>query len=411
VSEKLICGFDDDTVSDRRRNHYLASQAVDMLSEKYDWLWRLAPEALLTENVTYDPFAMLASSGKRYGYLSTMQDDTRCLTGLWDATRAYVSVKDLEPTFFNVLPENMVFYNGFEIAHASLFTSPQYKDFFEFIDRQGGMFYHRWTEANVHTLALSLLTAPHELHRFSDVGFEHWPFIKQQSNRAVNKKALEHSVRGRSLTVSPAPELNSLFAARRLGFLGADVATSFRLPSVAGYGDYLWLFGDTFLGTSDGTARDRASMTLVHNSIAFTPAGHDLAPSDVAFYWPVDAHGKPTELFKPQHGESDMMLWPVTGFSVEYEGTAKVVLFAQRVKKTHGTTPLHSPPLLPTAASDVMCYPFCVCLDVMELLVAEGMNFEVQGTSIIVVDNPHSPPSRWTYRVGDLPGTDQTHNW
>lgn len=382
------CAFGDDSIGDRQRNRYLALSAMEMLGDKYDWMWRLAPDSQLTENVTYDPFAAMAASGKTYGYLSTMTDDSRCVAGLWDAVRAYVSVKDLSPTFFSVLPENVVFYNGFEISHRSLWQSEQYRDFFDYLDRKGGMFYHRWNEANIHTLALSLFARPEELHRFSDVGFEHWPFVKQVSSRAVNKKKLVHSLRGREMAVSAAPELDRLFAPRRLGFLGSDVATSFRLPSSAkGHGDYLWLFGDTFLGTSDGVRRDSASAVVVHNSIAFAPAaagGKDLRPGDVHFFWQLDDEGHPTEIFKAPEGEEDVMLWPVSGLSVEYQGTGKLVLMAQRVVKKH---------------------------DLMELLVGEGMNFEVEGTSVIIVDNPQAPPSRWAYRVAHLPDTDKSNNW
>jgi hypothetical protein len=44
---------------------YMAFGAVTKLAEKYDWLWRLAPDGVLTENITSDPFVALASTGKR----------------------------------------------------------------------------------------------------------------------------------------------------------------------------------------------------------------------------------------------------------------------------------------------------------------------------------------------------------
>ena len=47
----------------------------------------------------------------------------------------------------------------------------------------------------------------------------------------------------------------------------------------------------------------------------------------------------------------------------------------------------------------------------MDFLVADGMNFEVQGTSVIVIDNPEASPSRWHSRVQNVPNTNGTHNW
>jgi hypothetical protein len=144
--------------------------------------------------VTYDPFAMLAS-GKRHGSLSTMQDDARCLTGLWDATHAYVCrSRTWSPPSSTCCPRT------WSSPTASRLRTPRSSP------RRST---RTSSEANVHTLAMSLLTPPHELHRFSDVGLEHWPFIKQQSNRAVNKTPLEHSVRGRSRPRPPSSTASS----------------------------------------------------------------------------------------------------------------------------------------------------------------------------------------------------------
>jgi len=387
------CAFGDDSVLDRKRNRYMASTGVGKLAAQFDYLWRLAPGAILTENVTSDPFATLASGGKSFGYLMTVTDDSRCVAGLQEATRKYVRKEGVTPTFLNVLPADAVFYDGFAIAHSSFWRSPEYQSFFHFIDREGGMFYHRWTEANILTQALALFMPTGELHRFSDVGFEHAPFVKQSTNRAVLKMPLESIWKDRTIAATPAPELSALLAPRRFGYLGSDVATSFRLPSVAGYGDYMWLLGDTYLGTSDGSRREGMHSTI-SNAMAFLPSGADLggeagellSPSDVTFFWGFDEQGLPTAPFEAAAGrEGGTVLWPVSGVSVEYGGMDKIVLFAQRVRKTHNLTDF--------------------------LGVVDGMNFEVEGTSVIVVENPAAAPSRWKYRVIDLPGTDASHNW
>jgi len=49
--------------------------------------------------------------------------------------------------------------------------------------------------------------------------------------------------------------------------------------------------------------------------------------------------------------------------------------------------------------------------DLMDFLVADGMNFEVAGTSVLIVDNPEETPSRWRFRVGDMPDTSANVNW
>jgi hypothetical protein len=379
------CGFGDDSVQDRQRNRYMAFGAVTKLAEKYDWLWRLAPDGVLTENITSDPFVALASTGKRYGYLTTIKDDARCTKGLWAATGRFINDTGLQTTFFHVLPQDTAFYNGFQISHSSLWTSAEFRQYFEHLDREGGMFYYRWNDANIHTLALSLFTPAEEIAVLTDVGYKHWPFIQQRTNRHVIKKPLAMAVDGLAYKVEPARELNKLFAPRRYGYLGTDVATSFRLPPSVRYGDYAWLLGDTFIGTSTPVVRNGGT-DLVHNALAFLPAGHDVSPPDVRFFWNVREDGSPAEVFSADHPDS--ILWPVSALSVEYEEdgakVAKIVILCQHVQKKH---------------------------DLMEFLVAGGMNFEVVGTVVVVVENANDSPGRWRIRKAVVPGTDSNHNW
>lgn len=392
VPSYVNCAFGDDSITDRKRNRYMASSGVGKLVAQYDYLWRLAPGAVLTENVTADPFMSMANGGKTFGYLLTVVDDSRCTAGLLEATTGYARQEDVTPTFLELLPPDAVFYDGFIISHSTFWRSPQYLSFFDYLDLEGGMFYQRWTEANILTQALALFVPVEELHRFSEVGFEHTPFVKQSSNRAILKKPVDRVWRDRDISVEPAPELSGLLAPRRFGYLGSDVATSFRLPSVAGHGSYMWLLGDTYLGTSDGLKR-QGMHTTISNAVAFFPSGADLGaagelltPSDVTFFWGYDLDGSPTAPFEAEAGQAaGTVLWPVSGVSVEYQGVVKIVLFAQRVQKTHNLTDF--------------------------LGVADGMNFEVEGTSLIVIENPAAAPNRWRYSVTDIAGTNGMHNW
>jgi len=341
IKDKLICGYDDDTITDRLVNRRLAYEGMKQLRNDFDWYWRLAPDATLTANITYDPFVRMASQGKRYGYMTTVEEDRRCISGLWDAAKSYVDRTQIQPTFFNVVPEGTVFYNGFEISHRTLWEGQEYQKFFDFMDHKGGMLYHRWTDMNIRTLALSLFTPSDEIHRFTDVGFHHWPFVDQHTDRNVIKKTVQPLWESRAVTVTPAEDLNSLFAARRWGFQGADVATSFRLPSVASHlGAYAWLLGDTFLGTSNGLQRLSDGVHTIHNSLAFLPKGDKPIPADVHFFYNYKADGMPTEVFG--YPTSDGIYWPVAGLSVELkqdDGSveSKIILLAQRVVKKHGT--------------------------------------------------------------------------
>ena len=45
---------------------YLASKE---LAEQYEWQWRLDDDGLITEEVGYDVFRLMAMNKKRYGYV------------------------------------------------------------------------------------------------------------------------------------------------------------------------------------------------------------------------------------------------------------------------------------------------------------------------------------------------------
>ena len=212
--------------------------------------------------------------------------------------------------------------------------------------------------------------------------------------------------RGVTITASAAEDLQPLFDVRREGWLGADVATSFRLPprqegEPREDGRYLWLFGDTLVGRASDTKRRRGAY-FIHNSVAVLPehgggnassGGAPPSPDDVAFAWNVSQGGCPASVFVRKHlddecAHEEEYLWPISGISASYGRQARVVVLAVRWAYT-------SPP--GSAGFD--------------LFSDDAFNFKILGTTAIVVDNPHDEPRRWRYRQKDIPGTDENLNW
>lgn len=152
------------------------------------------------------------------------------------------------------------------------------------------------------------------------------------------------SWRGVSITTAEAEDLQPIFAVRDEGWLGADVATSFRFPprrpgrkeggkealEREDEGKYMWLFGDTLLGYANQDRR-LAGAFFLHNSVAFLPAFNMSDASvggpkaeDVYFSWNVSKGGCPTSIFirgPPVDNEcvhTQEYLWPISGMGVSY---------------------------------------------------------------------------------------------
>ena len=228
------------------------------------------------------------------------------------------------------------------------------------------------------------------------------------------------SWRGVAITASEAEDLQPLFAVRNEGWLGADVATSFRFPpSKPGgkeggkedeeQGKYIWLFGDTLLGYASQDRRLSGAFFL-HNSVAFLPAFNMSDPSvkgpkaeDVMFSWNVSMGGCPTSIFIRGPSVDDECvhtqeyLWPISGMGVSYMEGGKEGVGEEEVSK-----------VVVLAVRWAYVKSLRVSVDLFDDNV---FNFEILGTTAIVVDDPHADPSMWEYRQKDIPGTDGNLNW
>lgn len=326
-----------------------------------------------------------------------------------------VKESDFNPTFHQDLPSGMTFYRGFEVTHRDIVISEDYIDFFNFLDRKGGFYYERWNEANILTAALSLFTPNEDTIRLSEIGYIDWPFVETRSQAvqksmrpkivsklempsssptsadSMNTENTSHSV---NIKTEPLDDkLNSkLFKTQKTGYLGSDVATSIELPHGSPY-SYVWLMGDTVVGSSLETQRIKENYDLVHNSLAFLPRTgstdnkidiNAVRSSDIYYYWNFDENQVPKEVFVSPNTNESNLYWPVTGISLDYDGQQRLVLFTEKVKEI---------------------------AQFESNLEYRALNFEVVGTSIIVVTNPTVLPSQWKYTIHDMPNTNEKYNW
>jgi hypothetical protein len=130
-------------------------------------------------------------------------------------------------------------------------------------------------------------------------------------------------------------------------WLGGDGAYTIDLHD----GRVLWLFGDSFIATSDAHVRTEA--TMVRNSVAVMD-GTDLATAPMTFAWRDGA--TPTSFF-PEDGEQ--WFWPADGVRVE---GGPLVVFLDEQRATPG----------------------------------EGLGFSSAGYRAVRVADPSGPPASWT---------------
>ena len=137
---------------------------------KYRWYWRIEPDVQYTCAITYDPFVEMQKRGKKYGYtialwewgqtvpslyrkVSDWKEKRRILsTPLWQALihpstapwpfRKLLSLlrnRNADGDLWNMCH----FWSNFEIADMEFFRGKEYREFFEFLDADGGFYFER----------------------------------------------------------------------------------------------------------------------------------------------------------------------------------------------------------------------------------------------------------------------------
>jgi len=138
-----------------------------------EFAWRLDHDSFITREIGYDVFALMREKQMIYGFVKVFRELAKWTTGLWDAANEYINVAAVKTEFYSKWPRNTMYYNNFEISRLSLWLSDDYQRFINYIDRLGGIYYHRWGDAPIKSIAVAMFVPRHQTHHFKDIGYRH----------------------------------------------------------------------------------------------------------------------------------------------------------------------------------------------------------------------------------------------
>ena len=144
--------------------------------DAFEYYWRFDDDSELLSPVQYDVFKFMREHDMTYGYIWKFLDNYDCTYGLWNATREYIQKQQITPHFFHEWKEPSLYYNNFEIARFDIWKSKSYITYIDYLDRLGGIYYHRWGDAPIKGLAVSLFIPKNKTHIFSDIHYRHTSF-------------------------------------------------------------------------------------------------------------------------------------------------------------------------------------------------------------------------------------------
>lgn len=152
----------------------------------YHYLWRLDTDSFLLDKIDYDVFELMKKNDYIYGYICILKDEADAVTGLWETTKKYIEENNIVPMFLNRFISNgdwdrSCYYTNFEISKIDFWRSDEALSFFNYLDKTGGIYKHRWGDAVIHLLTVSMFVPESNVHKFSDIAYQHQGIINNYS--------------------------------------------------------------------------------------------------------------------------------------------------------------------------------------------------------------------------------------
>ncbi|KAI9335793.1 nucleotide-diphospho-sugar transferase [Pilaira anomala] len=128
--------------------------------EKIDYFWRFEAGTEYTCPIEFDPFQYMQDHDKQisfsiasYGQPETVPTVYRQVTQF--KKEYYHLIENGTTDHHNIMVDTSsgdynycFFWNNFQIAKTSFFQSEAYQTYFKFMDKQNGIFYESWSDAN-----------------------------------------------------------------------------------------------------------------------------------------------------------------------------------------------------------------------------------------------------------------------
>ena len=138
-----------------------------------EYYWRLDSDSVILRNISYDLFNFMKTNQYDYGYRHIRKDSKKCIVGLWDTAKNLIKRDHIKTHFFDSWPTSSIYYNNFEISSFSMWMSRDYANYIEYIDRTGGIYYYRWGDAPIKSIAVTMFLPQGRTYLFSDIGYKH----------------------------------------------------------------------------------------------------------------------------------------------------------------------------------------------------------------------------------------------
>lgn len=156
--------------------------------DELDYFWRFEPGTEYMCPIDFDPFQYMLDNHKEISYSMASYEKQETIPSLFKAVTKFKrqhaewhpSVDVADDSLMSLMTNEddgqynrCYFWNSFQIATTRFFKSEAYQAFFEFIDKEDGIFYERWADPVIQSLAAALFLDRNQVHFWEDVGYRY----------------------------------------------------------------------------------------------------------------------------------------------------------------------------------------------------------------------------------------------
>ncbi|KAI7854695.1 nucleotide-diphospho-sugar transferase [Circinella umbellata] len=160
-----------------------------------DYYWRFDPGTEYTCPIILDPFQRMYDNNIKLSFSIASYEPFESMPTLCDSLSGYLknnsqipntNLKQLIQSEENGNCTKCSFSSSFQIADLSFFKSEKYRNFFDYIDNENGIFYERWSDSIIQSIAAGLFLEKKDIHFWEDIGYKasynltHCPHDKSQ---------------------------------------------------------------------------------------------------------------------------------------------------------------------------------------------------------------------------------------
>ena len=155
----------------------------DKFFDNVKYLMRLDSDSYLLDEITRDPFKVMADKKAIYGYESEFKDEDYVIEGLFDF------VEKIAPTD-QALEYNKSYSTHFFIEDCEWFRNDPYKTFFNKIDKTGNIYIKRWGDAPIKYQGIMRLVPKEKRIKF-DLPYTHGGDLANALSNRAGKRTIK----------------------------------------------------------------------------------------------------------------------------------------------------------------------------------------------------------------------------